>query len=128
GGGQAWVGWEGQEGERPQGDRVVGDDVRHRRGRELLAQLPQLLAGGLVVGPGAAAVVRGRLVSTVRLVLTARRPKGAHADILTSSHQSWEVGPAFAAFPTRPTCPGSAWDRARVRCHGRPRGRTTADF
>src|SRR5262249_491264 len=79
----ALVGGEGKKGELPQADRVVGDDVRHRRGRELLAQLPQLLAGGLVVGPGAAAVVRGRLVSTVRLVLTARRPKGAHADILT---------------------------------------------
>ena len=87
-----------------QPDGVVCHDVGHRRLRELLAERLGLLLGSLVVGPAGAAGRRSAF-GLFRLVLSARRPDAAHADILAASHQSWEVGPAFAAFPTRPTCP-----------------------
>ena len=93
-----------QQRELPQPDGVVGDDVRHRRLRELLSQRAQLLTGGFVVGSAGVAGRRSAL-GLFRVVRFAGRPECAHADILTSSHQSWEVGPAFAAFPTRPTFP-----------------------
>jgi len=93
-----------QQRELPQPDGVVGHDVRHRRLRELLAQRSQLFTGRLVVGSAGIAGRRSAL-GLVRVVLSARRPECAHADILAASHQSWEVGPAFAAFPTRPTFP-----------------------